>query len=493
MHYTDLFGKTKRDAPAEITDPARRLAYRAGLIRPINTVSAYLPLAVRVLARLENLLAIDMERLGAQPLRGLGLDAASLAEEISSYKHLPAYLFGQSGTTAFKVVALESDLDTARATAEKFEAIAARLFETAQLPVEVAPDANAYRRWFFSDDAGDMEIMRCSAGDYVGTRRATRAHKLAAPAEELLPLEPVETPHCETIEALAQMLGVPASCTAKAVFYTSDDRFIFAVVRGDLQIDESKLMGVLGISSLRPASEEEIRRVGAVPGYASPIGVRGATVVVDDSITSSPNLVAGANREGYHLLNTNVPRDYRPDLVADIALAQVGQPCPHGDGTLELIHGNELGFVHGPVELDATYLDANGRAQKIVGVTLVLYLKQVLLAYLAAHHDDKGVIWNRALAPFPVHIVGLNADKLEVAAALARVTGDLDRAGVEYLLDDRTESAGVKFNDADLIGLPVRVTVGPRTVAQQAVEVKRRAEASGQLVPFDDVLKHLAI
>jgi prolyl-tRNA synthetase len=244
---------------------------------------------------------------------------------------------------------------------------------------------------------------------------------------------------------------------------------------------------VLGVETLRWATEEEIKGVGAVPGYASPIGTRGATVIVDDSIINSPNLVAGANKTGYHFLNTNVPRDYKPDVIADIALAHAGDPSPDGSGELELVRGAQIGALSAPRQLDAGFLDLNGKGQKQLGVALTIDLGAALLAHIAAHHDDKGILWSRALAPFDVHIIVLNGDKPEVAAGIKAVSDALERAGLEAIMDDRNESAGVKFNDADLLGLPLRITAGPKTLAQGAVEFKPRTDSNARLVPLAEL------
>src|SRR5581483_920577 len=299
--------------------------------------------------------------------------------------------------------------------------------------------------WYVTDPALGLEVLRGKTGSYAATRAAATPYKIPAPQEAPLPLQKVETPHCDTIEALARLLQVPTSRTAKAVFYSTGDRLIFAVIRGDLHIDEYKVKRATGAATLRWATDQEIERVGAAPGYASPIGTRGATIVVDDSVVHSPNLVAGANQAGYHFLNTNVPRDYAPDVVADIALARAGDLSPDGVEPLERARGIALGTLTAPRALEASFLDANGKAQKPFGVTLELDLGAVLLAHIGENHDERGIVWSRALAPFDAHVVVLNRDKPEVAAALDQVTQVLDLAGLEPLVDDRNESAGVKF------------------------------------------------
>lgn len=489
MRYTELFGKTRRDAPASITDPALKLAHRAGLVRPLDGDELlYLPLAVRVLERMQALVETELAGFKAQPLRGspsVNLDALA-ASEIQSYKQLPARVTWHSGgQTRVHVASIETGEEQAHAARATLEEIARRVFAIAGVATQLAEEISGTFVWYSTAAARNLEILRCDHGDYAAVRRAARPYKSIETTDEApLPLQDVETPHCDTIESLARYLQVPTSRTAKAVFYSAGQQVIFAVIRGDLQIDEDKLKRALGIQALRFANDAEIARVGATPGYASPVGTRGATIVVDDSIAHSPNLVAGANREGFHLLNTNVPRDYEPDHVTDLALARPGDRCPNGDGSLELVRGAALATINAPRELSASFLDANGKAQEPFGLEIALDLGAALLAHVGAHSDDKGILWERSIAPFDAHLVALNADKPEVAAALAQLTGVLDSTGWSYLLDDRSESAGVKFNDADLIGVPWRITVGPKTVAQASVELKRRGEATPRLVPL---------
>ncbi len=489
MRYSQLFAKTKRDAPADITDETLRLAFRAGLIRPLERGQfIYLPLAANVIAQMLAMLRGDLRELGAQEIRGTPqLDFQALAAaELYSYKHMPARVYWRSGgVTRLHLVSLETSFDTANETVQAFEKTARDFFEYAGVEPQVARDVGDARMWYAIAPQLNLEILKSDS--YAATRAAATLFKAPAPQEPPLPLEQVETPHCDTIEALARFLNVPASRTAKALFYSTGEQIIFAVIRGDLQIDEEKIKRALGVQTLRWATDDEIARVGATPGYASPIHTRGAIIIVDDSIVNSPNLVAGANKAGYHILNTNVPRDYKPNVVTDIALARVGDTAPMGNGTLELVRGVALGTLSAPRALDANFLDVNGKTQKQIAVSMELNLGAILLAHLAAHHDDKGIVWSRSIAPYDAYIVALNADKPEVADALEKVDDALTLAGLESLIDDRNESAGVKFNDADLIGLPLRITIGPKTVAQGAVEIKTRTEPSARVVALEAV------
>ncbi len=386
--------------------------------------------------------------------------------------------------THMHLISLEPGQDAATATRQAIEKLATDFFEYAGVQPSRALDVNG-TAWYTTAPNLGFEVF--TSDGYASTRSAATPLKAPAAPEAILPLQEIETPHSDTIEGLAQFLNVPTSRTAKAVFYSSGDRIIFAVIRGDLQIDESKVKRILAVDTLRWATNEEIASVGAVPGYASPVGTRGALIIVDDSITNSPNLVAGANKAGYHLLNTNVSRDYKPDYVADIALARAGDHAPVGGGTLSVLKGAGLGRISLPWSLDANYLDVNGKAQKQFAVSLELDLGAILLAHIASHRDDKGILWTRPLAPFDVHIVALNADKPEVAAALEQVDDAVALAGLESFLDDRSESAGIKFNDADLLGMPLRITVGPKTIAQNGVEIKARNESGVRIVMLQEL------
>lgn len=489
MRYSNLFAKTKRDAPADMSDETLRLAYRAGLIRPVDHGQLiFLPLAANVISQMHLMLRGDLRQLRAQELNGVtqvNLDGLGSAE-IQSYKQLPARVHWTSrGQTRLHLSSFEASWDAALETRAAFDKIARDFFEYTGIQPSVAQDIDGGQLWYSTAPQRDLEILK-SAG-YTATRAAASPFKAPAPAEALLERTLVETPHCDTIEALAQYLQVPTSRTAKAVFYASGDRVIFAVVRGDLQIDESKVKRALKLDDLRWATDQEIASVGAVPGYASPVGTRGATIIVDDSVIHSPNLVAGANQAGYHLLNTNVPRDFKADVVTDIALARAGDMAPHGGGELELVRGSALGVLSAPRLLDANFLDVNGKATKQVAVTLELDLGAILLAHVAAHHDEKGIVWSRALAPYDVYVAALNADKPEMAAALDKVNDAVALAGLEAFVDDRNDSAGIKFHDADLIGLPLRITIGPKTVAQNAAEFKARSEADARPVALDQL------
>jgi prolyl-tRNA synthetase len=349
---------------------------------------------------------------------------------------------------------------------------------------------------------GEDTLLLCDQCGHSANRQVARFKKSVPGQEDALPVEKVSTPDCKTIEDLANFLDVSRSKTAKAVFLmatvpegeASVERFVFAVVRGDMEVNETKLTNLLKARTLRPATEDEIRAVGAVPGYASPVGLRNTLVVVDDVIPASPNLVAGANETGYHLRNVNYGRDYQADIVADIAAAQEGDACPECGERLRAVRGVETGniFKLGMRYSDAlgcTYLDAQGQVKPIVMGSYGIGSGRLLACIAEEHHDEHGLIWPVSVAPYQVHLVLLVGKGTPEASDVAdRLYADLQAAGIEVLYDDRPESPGVKFNDADLIGLPIRLTVSERALKLGGVEFKRRDQAERTVISLEQVI-----
>jgi prolyl-tRNA synthetase len=274
---------------------------------------------------------------------------------------------------------------------------------------------------------------------------------------------------------------------------------VFVVIRGDMDLSETKLTNALKARRLRPATPEEIRAIGAEPGYGSPVGIQrdAVTLVVDDLIPNAPNLVAGANKEGYHYKNVNYGRDYTADVVTDIAAAQDGDPCPLSGQPMRAVRGIEVGnifklgtaFSEG---LGAFFLDENGQKKPIVMGSYGIGPGRLLASVLENSHDDNGIVWPISIAPYHVSLLALAASKTpNVAEAAERIYTDLQAMGVEVLYDDRDERPGVKFNDADLIGLPLRITIGKKGLDAGTVEVKVRSEAENHDVPLDRLVEHV--
>ena len=352
-------------------------------------------------------------------------------------------------------------------------------------------------------ETGEDEVIRCSSCGYAANAEKAQFAKTVIPVsrspessegkvKNLLPLEEIPTPGTKTIEEVADLVGVPTSQTLKSVFYSADGEFIFVIIRGDLEVNETKLRNALKCPDLRLATETEVNEIGLVAGFASPIGVKGVKVIADDSITSGSNFTVGANKPGYHLRNANYPRDFQVDFIADIALARPGDSCPRCPGKLSSARGIEVGHIFKlgtfiSEKFGASFLDDAGKSRPIIMGCYGIGLGRLLAAIIEQSHDDKGIIWSLSLAPYQVYLCPLSLDKPAVAPTAEKIYQELQKKGIEVLFDDRDDSPGVKFNDADLLGIPLRLTLSPRTLQSQSVEAKWRTEKEAQLLPLDNL------
>jgi len=352
---------------------------------------------------------------------------------------------------------------------------------------------------------GEDSLVRCSACDYSANLEVARFDRGDAPDEAPLPIERVHTPGSKTIAELSSFLGVEPERTGKIVFFMgtfpggADDegaeRLVVAIVRGDMDANPIQVQRHAGALTLRPAHDEEIEAVGAVAGFASPIGIdrSGSLVIVDELVAMSPNLVLGANESDYHLLNTSCGRDYEADVVAEIAAAFDGAPCPECRGTLQMIRGVEVGNIFQlgtkySEALGAYYTDEDGEEKPIVLGSYGIGLGRLLACVAEEHRDERGLALPVSVAPFEVSLVSL-AKSGETAAAAEDLYERMKAAEVEVLFDDRDASPGVKLNDADLQGVPLRLLVSERSLKAGGAELKRRTESEARLVPLEDVVE----
>jgi prolyl-tRNA synthetase len=545
MRLSHLFFATLRDDPADAEMPSHRLLVRAGYVRQLGSgIYSLLPLGFRVTKRVEQVIREELDRIGGQEMEmpvvhpadlwretgrydsigpemarfedraGRDMVLAMTHEEVvadllrdivKSYRQLPMIVYhfqtkfrdeprSRGGLIRVREFVMKDSYSCDRDEAgldvsywlhyEAYSRIFERLgLETVAVSSDVGMMGGSLAHEFMVlNPAGEDVLALCPSCDYAANRQVAVVGKPEPPAEEALPIEEVHTPGATTIASLAEFLGVGQDRTAKAAFFmTGDGRFVVAIVRGDFEVNETKLVNAIkATGGLRPAHVEEIRERGMEPGYGSPIGARDAVVVVDELVARSPNLVAGANREGYHLRNVNVGRDFEPDLVADIASAREGDPCPRCGAALILRNGIEVGniFKLGTKYTDALgalYLGEDGQRHPIVMGSYGIGLGRNVACVVEAHHDEKGIVWPAEVAPYPAHLVAIGAERdprvTEVADRLHQLAF---AAGREILYDDRAESPGVKFTDAELLGMPTILTVSPRSLAAGGVEVTDR-------------------
>ena len=366
--------------------------------------------------------------------------------------------------------------------------------------------------YMYLTPVGEDTIVHCDGCGYSANGQVAAFAKGAAAEEAPAEKEKVATPDAATIEDLARFLDVPESRTAKAVFLMGrfrtegesgeaggeEERLVLAVIRGDMEVNETKLANAAQAMALRPAQEEEIVAAGAVAGYASPMDLSPAVVIIaDDSAAQSPNLVSGANESGYHVRNVNYGRDWQALVVTDIAAARAGDACSVCGAALQTSRGVEVGniFQLGTRFTDALgagFLDENGKAQPVIMGSYGIGVGRLLACVAEHYHDDAGLVLPVTIAPYAVHLVSLAKADGDARTAADTLYEELSSRGVEVLYDDRRENPGVKFNDADLIGCPVRITVGDRGLKKGIMEVKlRRDEGKGDEVPVDDMAGHV--
>ena len=557
MRISQLFGKTLRRDPAEAETASHRLLLKAGMMHQVAAgVYAYLPLAYRSLRKIEQIIREEMDAAGGQEIhmptlhplelwqeterdaafgqtlfrlsdrRGRDLVLAPTHEEVitqmvktnvNSYRDLPLILYqihtkfrDEPRPRAGLIRAREFDMKDAYSFDADEEGLALSYGKMAQayrnilsrcgLPtMEVEADSGAIGgkdsdEFILPAEAGEDTVLHCPRCGYAANAERATGVIPSVPPEAELPLEEVATPGVKTIAELAAYLGVPESKTLKAVFYSADQQVVFVTLRGDLDVNEVKLGNALHAKDLRLATDEEVVQAGLVAGSASPVGLKGITVVADESIRQGSNFVVGANKENYHLRNANYPRDFQAALVTDIALAQEGHGCPQCGAALRSIRGIEVGHVFKlgtffSERLGATYLDAQGQQHPIIMGCYGIGVGRLLAAAIEQNHDDRGIIFPPPIAPYQVYLVSLNPEDARVRQAAEELYTRLQDEGLEVLYDEREESAGVKFNDADLLGLPVRLVVSPRTLREGSVEVKGRREEQSRLVGAGEVVE----
>jgi len=364
--------------------------------------------------------------------------------------------------------------------------------------LSIAADSGAIggkdsREFIALTEAGEDEALQCDTCGYAANREKAEFVRSELAAELEAPLEEVYTPNCMTISDLAASLSIPTSKTMKAVCYVAGGKFVLVSIRGDLEVNEVKLINTLQRNGINPfdlhfATPEELAQAGIVAGFTSPINKsKDILIIADISLKTGSNFVAGANRVDYHFLNANYPRDFRVDIWEDIASASDGAVCIVCGGTLHVLRGSELGHIFKlgtrySELFDTNFLDAAGSEHPILMGCYGIGIYRLLAIAVEQSHDEKGIIWPLSIAPYSIALVGLDLDKGEMGQIAEQLYGQLQATGMEVLFDDRVETAGVKFNDADLIGLPLRVVVSKRSLKQGGVELKWRSQKESRIV-----------
>jgi len=553
MRFSRLLGRTLKEAPADADCVSHRLLVRSGMIQQVATgVYSYMPMGWKVLRKIEDIIREEMDKAGGQELNMPSLQPIELWEKsgrlasfdktlftvtdrkehklvlgptheeiitdlvrrsVQSYRDLPQLPYQMQNKfrdeprprggllrvrefimkDLYSFDADEAGLDTSY---QKMVAAYKNIFSRCGLPsVMVEADSGAIggkasHEFMLIADSGEDEIIYCSGCDYAANTEKAISIKSSKPAGERLNIEQVATPGLKSIEEVASFLGVSHDQTLKSVFYVADGELIFVVIRGDMEVNEVKLKNLLKCTELHMATEAETREAGLVAGYASAIGLKNTKIVADDSIEQGGNFVAGANKADMHLKNVNYPRDFKADIISDIAKTRAGDVCPRCNSKLLTQQGIEVGHVFKlgtflSERLGALYLDKDGTNKPIIMGCYGIGVGRLLAAAIEQNHDDKGIIWPLPIAPYQVCLCALKVEDTQVMEAAEAVYAELCAAGIEVLFDDRPDSPGIKFNDADLMGIPLRIVVSARTLKSSSVELKWRKEAQAQMQPLE--------
>jgi prolyl-tRNA synthetase len=555
MRLTKLFGKTQREIPAEADTISHQLLLRTGMVNQVTAgVYTIMPLAWRSLKKIENIVRDEMNKADGQEITMPVLQPLELwqksgradimgktlftfndrrehslvlgptheevvtelaARHVQSYRDLPLMVYQiqtkfrdeprpRAGLVRLREFVMKDlysfDVDEAgveisyQKMLHAYETIYKRCGLKA---VIVEADSGAIggkfsHEFMLPTESGEDTVISCPKCGYTANAEKAVFNKGATKSDPPIAIEEVATPGMKTIEELEAFLKISARQTLKAVFYMADNKFVFVVIRGDLQVNEIKLKNTLHCQELRLATDAEVKEQGIVAGSASPVGLKGIMVIADDSVNSGTNFVAGGNKPDLHIKNVNYPRDFQADIVADIGLAEAGSRCGKCNSKFGAVRGIEVGhiFVLGTVysaKLGANFIDAAGVSHPIVMGCYGLGLSRLLAAAIEQHHDDKGIIWPMPIAPYQVYLCPLYREGTKVAETAEKLNAELEAAGLEVLFDDRLESPGIKFNDADLYGIPLRITISPRTLEKNSVEVKWRAEKEAKIMPIEGI------
>ena len=557
MRSSQLFGKTLRQAPGDAENISHKLLTRAGFIQQIAAgIFSLQPLGNRSITKIRNIIREEMDRAGGQEINMPVIQPRDLWEEsgraetfvpplatfedrrerqmiiaptheetatamarasVTSYRDLPFTIYqiqtkfrdetrprgGLLRVREFEMkdaYSFDADEEGLERSFQAMVAAYKRIFKRCGLDV-VMVDADSggiggkdSNEFVLLAESGDDTILMSDESDYAANVEKAEFIKKEFPIGNLCEVEEFATPDIKTIEALAKLEGVSRSKTAKAVFYSVDGEVVIVTIRGDYDVNETKLRNLLGGSVPRLATPEEVKAAGLVAGSASAVGLEGVKSIVDDSITMGSNYLAGANKEGFHLRNVNFPRDFKADILGDIAEAKKGYPSPDGKGKLIAKRGIELGHVFklGNVyssKMGARYTDEDGQQNDVLMGCYGIGIGRMLAAAVEAYHDDFGMVLPSAIAPYDIYLAGLNLEDADISGKAEMLYESLQDAGFDVLFDDRDAPPGVKFKDADLMGIPVRVVISSRSMGNGGVEVKARAEKEPEIVSEPDVIE----
>ncbi|MDK2991372.1 MAG: prolyl-tRNA synthetase [Clostridiales bacterium] len=557
MKMSEMFFTTLRETPSEAEIPSHQLMLRAGLMRKLASgIYNYLPLGKRVLKKVEEIVREEMDKTGAQEILASALLPAELwketgrwnvfgpemfklkdrnerefclgptheeiftdivRNEIKSYKQLPFNLyqiqtkyrdekrprFGVMRSREFimkDAYSFDKNWDGLDISYKKMYDAYCAIFDRCGLKYWVVDaDTGAMggkdsNEFMVPSDVGEAEVVYCDECGYAANVEKAPCVNRAIHAEDVeKEIKKVATPDVKTVDELMHFFNTTADRFVKTLIYSIDGKAVAVMLRGDREVNITKLQNLFKASDIEMADRNTVESVtGAEVGFAGPININVDVLVVDDEVAHMKNFIIGANETGYHYENVNYGRDFKADVVADIRNIEVGEPCPKCGKPINIARGIEVGHIFKlgtkyTEALGATYLDENGQEQPIIMGCYGIGINRTVAAIIEQHHDDRGIIWPMSVTPYHVIIVVASNYQPEQIQAAEKIHDELAARGIEVLLDDRDERAGVKFNDADLIGIPIRITVGKK-ISDGMVEFKRRDKAESIDIPINDIV-----
>ncbi|MHC4453303.1 MAG: proline--tRNA ligase [Planctomycetota bacterium] len=556
MKWSQTFIPTLKENPSDAEVDSHKLMIRAGMIRKLSAgVYSYLPLGTRVLNKVINIIREEMDASGAieiflpaiQPLNLIKLSGRVnvfgddllcikdrhgkemalsptheevvtdlVKNELGSYKQLPVILyqiqtkfrdevrprFGVLRSKEFLMkdaYSFDMDNDGLNTSYQKMYETYCKIMERCKLDyLAVEADTGAMggdvsHEFMIPNANGEDVIVKCKSCDYSANIEKAEPTPIAnEDGVALKELEEVSTPKTTTIKEVSEFLGVESNRMVKTLIYTYDDKNIAVLVRGDHDVNESKLTKVLSQDKVTLADEKTVAELTNSPiGFAGPIGLK-TQIIADQAVPIMKNCVVGGNKADTHIINANLERDFKIDRVADIRYVTEGDRCPKCKDMLNVSNGIELGHVFKlgtkyTEALDAKFLDKTGKKRPLIMGSYGIGINRIIAATIEKSHDSDGIIWPLPLAPYEVLVSPINVKDDTIMNAAAKMHDELREAGIEVLLDDRDQRAGFKFKDADLIGIPIRVTVGNRFKENGEVEIKIRSENKTHFTRLENI------
>ncbi|HJG05512.1 proline--tRNA ligase [Ligilactobacillus agilis] len=563
MKQSKMLIPTLKEVPSDAEAISHQLMLRAGYIKQISAgMYSYLPLAHKVLLKLEQIIREEMDKIDAVEMLTPAVLPAELWQEsgryesygpnlfklkdrherdfilgptheetmttiikdaIKSYKKLPLTLyqiqmkyrdenrprFGLLRGREFLMkdaYSFHADMDSLDKVYRDMDVAYQNIFDRVGLNYRsIIGDAGAMggndsKEFMAIAPIGEDTVVYSDGSDYAANLEMAQNKRTLQPSHEIpKELTKVETPGCKTIDEVAAFLKTKPENTIKTLLYVADDKLVVVLLRGNDQLNEVKLTNFLGADFLRPATNDEAKQyLGADFGSLGPVGIsEDLQVLADLDVKAMANASVGANEDGYHYINVNLNRDFKVDEFVDLRTVNEGELSPDGQGTLKFTRGIEIGHIFKlgtryTEAMDAQILDENGRQKPIIMGCYGIGVSRLLSAIVEQHCDEHGMIWPKEIAPFDIHVVPINMKKAEQAKLAQELTATLEAAGYSVLVDDRNERPGVKFADSDLIGLPVRITVGKKA-SEGIVEIKLRQSGETVEIKQDELLNTLNI